>query len=237
MNADLRMTVQRAVELAEFVHREGRDPSEHDRAERWLAKRLRGWRKQSEQGTLPNAVRLMLDRELPQWRSPSGDTFEPLARRLGEFHRAHGRWPGTTTGELAERHLYQWCARQRTLAKMGALPQEHRRVLDRLAPGWLREDAADAAWRDRLLALGAFYAEHSRWPKAQNSSLERKLSNWLSAQRQAHRAGQLAGERRDALDSIGPWRANAAPEHAPERRPVEDQPSPTKTSSTSSTYE
>jgi len=124
------------------------------------------------------------------------------------------RWPSAMVVDPVEKKLGTWLSSQREAVRGGPnsvffQSAGRQKVLDARTPGW--DVAPEAKWEQTMNELVVWRGENpTRWPSASGVDLvEKKLSTWLTNQRQAARKGernaifQSAG-RRQILDAKTP---------------------------------
>ena len=144
---------------------------------------------------------------------PTKVTSKGLARMndVIAMVREQGRYPSTTSPNVAERSLSTWLRRRRREAKAGTLDPAFRDGLAVL-PHWQetpRATADEIRWRKRLAALAAYRASGQDWPrhKGATSAAEHQLGVWVHTQRFKLRRGELTHAKAQALDAAVPgWR-------------------------------
>ena len=145
--------------------------------------------------------------------SPTRVTPKGLARMndVIVMVREHGRYPSTTSPNVAERTLAAWLRRRRREAEAGILDPAFRDGLAVL-PHWQetpRAIADESRWWKRLAALIAHRASGQDWPrhKGATSDAEHQLGIWVHTQRFKLSRGELTAAKTEALDATIPgWR-------------------------------
>ncbi|WP_139187296.1 helicase associated domain-containing protein [Pseudarthrobacter chlorophenolicus] len=132
--------------------------------------------------------------------SAAADPWTAKAATVADFVARSGRLP-VAGPDLVEDELAGWLAVQRRAAQQNRITDEHRRYLDSNIPGW--RQTRQERWDSQLALL----AEAS----ANNTPVRGQLKVWLKSQRRAAVAGNLAVERKSALDARAPgWDRPAA---------------------------
>jgi superfamily II DNA or RNA helicase len=99
--------------------------------------------------------------------------------------------------------LGTWCGSQKNARKAGRLTDERIAALDNLGFIW---DAREQAFAGGIAALTMWISDNAGAPvsPADNAVINgHRLGAWCSKQREARKAGRLAGERIAALDNLG----------------------------------
>lgn len=207
-----RESAWRAAAVAVGLHlaETGRYPMANaaDAAERRLATWLRTQRTAMRDGALAADRLAWLDLNLPSWQRPEDDAWDAAAALLADFAAEHGRLPRDTAGTAErERSLARWLRRQREAARDDRLDDERRRQLDAAAPGWL--DPSASRWVRTARMFARWTAEHRSTPsKHAADPVERRLGEWLAAQRRLEASDALRADRAAWLDRAAPgWRA------------------------------
>ncbi len=167
---------------------------------RWLA----------NQRTAFTAGRLDQDRidrlaALPGWTwTPRETAWEERLARLRRFIEREGHANVVGSEAHEDFKLGTWVQRQRQAYRTGGLALDRVRRLEEV-PGWWWEDAADP-WEDSFARLSVFVERerHARVP-GDHEEGGFDLGGWVSRQRQAKRAGQLADERERRLEVLPGW--------------------------------
>ncbi|MGX5697370.1 helicase associated domain-containing protein [Agromyces soli] len=177
-----------------------------DLDERRLANWLRTQRRAERASRLAPGRLAWLDLNLPSWRRPSDETWSASAGLLEDFCADHRRLPvDTAPADDLERRLARWLRRQREAASEDRLDDDCRRRLDAIAPGWF--DPVGARWTRMARATAAWTGRRGAPSKHAADPAERRLGEWLAAQRRAAASGALRPERADWLDrSMPSWR-------------------------------
>jgi len=199
-------------QLARFVRTRGRLPSVRaDANELRLVQWLEGQRVSAKRGGITVARQQFLDREAPGWMTnvDKVQQWNAFAAELGNFYRAHGRWPSSGTSDPTQKRLAAWRTAQRLSARSdGGIDVDRRKFLDAHAPGW--DKRPEQQWKDHAIEVSDFYRTHKRWPSGiAKECTERSLYGWLSRQRRlAEARSSLDVERREFLDANAPgWDA------------------------------
>jgi uncharacterized protein CbrC (UPF0167 family) len=160
-----------------FLSDNGRMPSsnasEPDEAAagRWVVQQRQGIR-------VTPAREEVLRARLPQCLAKRGDTWTEKLHETVRFFAEHGRMPGNSTKDQAERRLATWLQRNRSK------PQSAERIsaLDTHLPQW--RVSSEDVWNGRLEYVAAFWAANGRFPAhCAKDKQERKHAIWLSNQK------------------------------------------------------
>ena len=130
---------------------------------------------------------------------------------LKAFVAAHNRLP-TPIETFDGVNVGTWCTTQRSAYKscrsLAPLTKEKIEALESV-PGWWWEVDRDAVWFQKLAALKAFVAAHSRLPNRGETFNGTNVGEWCHTQRQAHRGKDtlvpLKEEQKTALESVPGW--------------------------------
>lgn len=159
-----------------------------DKDEAWLV-----WaRVQFDRGELAGVQRQLLE-SLPEpvravWSRPWVRRYLELATRDADGKPLSGGW------------RTQWLSRQRRDHAEGALPPGRQWLLSRLDGfSW---DPGQARWQTSFDEVAEFVVENGRLPTRGD---DRRLSNWLAAQRFALRSDRLRFDRAQALSRLPGW--------------------------------
>ncbi|HEX9228021.1 MAG TPA: helicase associated domain-containing protein [Arthrobacter sp.] len=138
---------------------------------------------------------LALNSRIPGWNISYQDIWHQKLSDVVAFHSTRGILPNKKSKDPVEKSLWVWLDTCRT--KWESMPAERRQLLDTGLPGWRR--TRDSIWNDYLNLVGAFIAEHDRFPRAKAEAAEEAaLGTWLLRQRS--KADSLDSSRRKVLD-------------------------------------
>ena len=114
----------------------------------------------------------------------------------------------TSTGN---NQLYSWINTQKQFRKKGKLSNKREKLLKSI-PDW-NWGYEQADWDLRLEELRAVTKRLGRVPSSRDlkSPNQRKLLNWMTMQRQEHRAGAISPEKVKKLQQIKGWEWNPKP--------------------------
>lgn len=173
---------------------------------RRLANWLRTQRRAERAGRLAPDRLAWLELNLPSWRHPGEESWAASAGLLEDFCCEQGRLPvDAPPADDRERRLARWLRRQREAAADDRLDDDRRLRLDAVAPGWF--DPAGARWLRAARAAAAWIGRRGTPSKHAADPNERRLGEWLAAQRRAEASGALRPERARWLDrSMPAWR-------------------------------
>jgi hypothetical protein len=125
------------------------------------------------------------------------ERFEELKR----FKEQHGHWEvEQVEGEKSK--LLSWVSVQRNRNSSGQLQAERKAKLDSIDFPWAAEDKIEAKWREMYEQLKKYHAEHGDTDIPAKWDRNPKLANWVSAQRQRRKMGELSEEKIHLLDSL-----------------------------------
>lgn len=133
------------------------------------------------------------------------DELKFLTKQLGHL---------PNQGDLAStgnNQLYSWINTQKQFRKRGKLSKNREKLLKSI-PGW-NWGYEQTDWDLRLEELRAATKRLGRAPRSRDlqSPNQRKLLNWMTMQRQEHRAGALSPEKVKKLQQIKGWEWNPQP--------------------------
>lgn len=157
-------------------------------------------------GTLSRERITQLDAIGFNW-DPRDADWEASFSALAQFHAAHRHCdvPSTWKEDPA---LATWVERQRKLQKVGQLSEVRRARLDALGFVW---DPREAAWNQKFSELENYKRANGHCNVPNNFPPNPSLAKWVDHQRQFFRRGELADNRRKALEEIGfVWDARSA---------------------------
>ena len=193
----------RAAELAAFASRHGRLPAvrDQDPAARGLAVWLGRQRSAADAGELIESRERWLRLHVPGWRDHHLGAWLGTAERVVAFRATHGRLPTRgATASAQERELGVWLNNQRSAERAGRLGPERLRWLGEQLPDW--RDSRLAGWLERAMEVERYVDEQARMPHPRSTNpRSRQLGGWLETQRAALRAGRLATNRAEWLDT------------------------------------
>ena len=177
---------------------------------RWLAQQRRLWRR----GELKRARKRALDGLTPTWMHERRNDakWNRRAADFAAFVAEHGRLPGGTRRDEAERQLNTWMHSQRR----AELSDEQVATLDSTAPDW-RGDGVPSGWAARVREIEAFIREHGHRPRPQGATPEeRRMGFWLTRQRRALRESALSEAEIALLSEALPgWESPVKTQNAP----------------------
>ena len=131
-------------------------------------------------------------------RSDSSEFWEKRLQQLQKYHQRYGHYQ--ISRHWAEDPAFaQWVYRLRCRKRANRLSVEYRRRLDAMGFAW--DDFCRTPWEKRFRELQAFQHQHGHCRVS--PVRDRKLSEWVSAQRVARRHQLLPAERYRKLQSIG----------------------------------
>ena len=122
--------------------------------------------------------------------------------KLSNFLKANnGKYPSATTDNVEEKSLYNWYCAQRREYKLGRLEPKRIQALNDIGFKWTAYDD----WNKNFNELDDFLKKNDgKYPSINSeSSEERLLARWLSAQRRFFRQNKLSELRTVLLINIG----------------------------------
>ena len=129
-------------------------------------------------------------------------SWEHYFQLLRDHVDCNGSFP--SSGYVTEKgdKLGIWLSNQRRKEKLGALSWDRRQRLEELGMVW---DVPEQMWEERYNQAQAYYLECGHLGQGQRGglSMSASLSQWLTAQRKAWRAGTLSEEKIKSLEAIG----------------------------------
>ena len=124
--------------------------------------------------------------------------------QVAAWYAQHGQAPSSQSTNPAEKQLGQWVRQQRNAYRNGTMSPDRAAQLESI-PGWVWDPAA-AAWNTTCAQVAAWYAQHGRAPSIQSTDpAEKRLAQWVSAQRAAYKRGTLDPARVAHLEAIPGW--------------------------------
>lgn len=136
-----------------------------------------------------------------------GFVWDPLAaawlsrfEELRVFHATHGHC-NADIDKHANPDLSRWILTQRALKGVGKLSSERIQMLESIGFSWTGQ-VLNFVWNEMFQRLVAHASKYGTTSVPHRWAADPKLAAWVSAQRQARKAGKLSAERIDALDSI-----------------------------------
>lgn len=194
---------ERYCSLTQFASRHGhaRPGRATDEAlSRWVTKQ----RSAQRAGTLDPARARRLEK-LPGWVWHERDAaWEAGFEALRDWVNRHGYPPAQSQVAPCGTRIGAWAAKQRSRYRAGKLGTERSARLEAL-DGWEWEPRA-ARWPEAFARLEAFSEEHGHAMVPDGTVRDGfALGAWVTAQRLAHRRGELSGERTTQLESLPGW--------------------------------
>lgn len=163
-------------------------------------------RREYRAGTLA-PERIALLEALPGWSwNPAHDSWDTGYDYLEAFLAETGSASPSQTEVTADGYrLGFWVAAQRTARQIGKLTPERVAALEAI-PGWTW-NVREARWLAGLTELKRFGAAygHAQVPRSHRTPSGDQLGRWVSNQRVAKHAGQLAPDRCTALEAVPGW--------------------------------
>lgn len=169
----------------------------------WLTRQ----RRRRESGALPRGQVLLLSTLNGFSWTPDADQWESMFDRVRRYVATHGRVPSRAD----DADLAGWLATQRFSMRQGRLSARRAEVLEAL-PGFAASmscERADSVWDGRLAELRQFVSSNGRYPRAGAAGAERRLYDWIGAQRDHFRRADLGAHRIEALEAQPGWRWSA----------------------------
>lgn len=205
-----------------FLSAQGRSPSAYsqDPLERSLSQWLSRQRTTLGNGLMVPSRAEALDLHLPGWRTAHRirPDWDEVLGRVVEFRDIHGRFPSSSASGRDEWFLGCWLHRQRSdRARQDRRHASRVASLDRELPGWRgNPNALSENWARQLNLLAEHLQRHQRLPGMGGTrpEAERRIANWMYAQRTALKKGRLHPDRARLLEEQAPgWRGALNLEH------------------------
>lgn len=164
-----------------------------------------GLRRKKREGRLDPVIAAVLDLEDPGWADIVWDRqWEARLTAYRNFVASHGRTPTLARDvDDEERSIATWVANVRAAWRRGNL-DDHRRKQIEAIDGHRWNPKAEAWW-ERYAELSAFHTEHGRFPSISGDPDYAELAHWTTNTRAAGKRGQLAPDRREALEQLDGW--------------------------------
>ena len=174
------------------------------------ARRLPAWRLGGGAAQPPHPGQIAPERRerleaLNGWTwDPHGDSWERHYEALRAFVAREGHARVPTDHVEDDLPLASWVIRHRQEHKTGKVPADRVARLE-AQPGWVW-DVLAARWDDNFAALRGFADRegHARVP-TDHAEGDIRLGQWVIAQRQSNRKGELARERAARLAAVQGW--------------------------------
>lgn len=191
----------------------------HGARERQLALWLKAERRAMDEGRLtPEKEQALRSLDTYPVRPTPSRPAATMAHAVVRWFERHDTLPNRA-GSPVERVLSSWIHKQRKFHRDGTLSPEIAAILS-ATPHWLTARTGKTfggedvrKWRRALHEVAHWKETHGYLPLTRTGGgTEMRLSYWLQAQRDLHKAGRLRQEHVEALSALGPWFEGDVPE-------------------------
>jgi superfamily II DNA or RNA helicase len=129
------------------------------------------------------------------------DKWTEQFEQLKQFKEQHGHFDVEQV-EGEESELSGWVSTQRNKNSSGEIQAERKNQLDSIGFKWTIESIIDLQWQEMYEQLKTYHAEHGTADVPAKWKENRKLANWVSAQRQSYQNGLMPADRKTLLDEL-----------------------------------